>query len=97
MQDGSAAGFKNFEMEAANTIRLSVDGQQYQGEMQIAYDQHFSEIAASVTLAGNSKKDVTAQLKPTTGVNPLFFQYTGKGAIDFYAFELIKLDQKKMC
>ena len=88
MRDGSVAGFKYFDFCGANAIRVAAGGR-CDGVLQVSQDKEFACIAASLPISSSGGAvNVTGPLVLEDGVKPLFFRYVGKGAMDFYAFEL---------
>lgn len=89
LRNGSVAGFKYFDMQQAENIRVAVAGHG-DGYMQVACTPDFSHLIAELPVSvEGSVNNVQGPLEPLTGTKPLYFRYYGQGYIDFYAFELI--------
>ncbi|MGN0753465.1 MAG: family 43 glycosylhydrolase [Aristaeellaceae bacterium] len=90
MRDGSVAGFKYFDFCGTNAIRVAAGGR-CDGVLQVSQDKEFACIAATLPISSSGGAvNVTGPLVLEDGVKPLFFRYVGKGAMDFYAFELME-------
>ena len=88
MRDGAVAGFKFFDLRQARYIRLSVGGRA-EGTVEVSTRPDFSCIAASVPVKTDGQRaQAGAPLSVENGVKPLYFRFSGAGALDFYAFEL---------
>ena len=82
------AGFKYFDIGNVNRIRICFAGN-CDGVMQVSDDPSFTRLCASVPAKNTAAcTNETAEIKIEPGVRPLFFRYTGSGALDFYSFEL---------
>lgn len=89
MRDGSVAGFKYFDFQQTNRIRVTVSGS-CEGLLQLSQSRDFDCIAASLPIpAARGVREITGAAALQDGITPLFFRFRGKGAMDFYGFELI--------
>ncbi len=88
MRDGAVAGFKYFDLRSTQSIRVSTGGT-CNGWMQVSSAPDFQAIAAVIPVQTNgSRVWSSARFSLPDGVQPLYFRFIGKGALDFYAFEL---------
>ena len=88
MRDGSVAGFKYFDFQQTEKIRVTAGGR-CEGVLQISQDKEFGCIAAALTVSTCGEiKEINGTIKLQDGVKPLYFRFNGKGAMDFYSFEL---------
>ena len=88
MRSGAAAGFKYFRFENADRIAVKVGGMA-SGRMEVSCDPGFSDLCAVIDIPSAGEKAWhEAELKIPAGVRPLYFRFTGEGAVDFYAFRL---------
>ena len=88
MRDGAVAGFKYFDIQDAQYVRIFLGGQA-DGVMEVSDRPDFSALCAQVKVKAEGRKAWTcAQMSLEQGVHPLYFRFTGQGAVDFYAFEL---------
>lgn len=89
MRNGAVAGFKYFQLGEAQYICLEVSGKAC-GNVIVAVDSKFSDIVATIPINSTSMK--TKKYSSTflceEKIAPLFFKFTGKGAIHFYSFAL---------
>ncbi|MDO5143953.1 MAG: family 43 glycosylhydrolase [bacterium] len=89
MRDGSVAGFKYFDFQDAKRIRMKAGGK-FSGIVQVSADKGFGAIAAELPVSSDGAMiHAEATLSLADGVHPLYFRFTGLGAMDFYAFELV--------
>ena len=89
MRDGSVAGFKYFDFQDAKRIRVKAGGK-FSGIVQVSADKGFGTIAAELPVSSDgTMTHAEATLSLVDGVHPLYFRFTGLGAMDFYAFELV--------
>lgn len=82
MRDGAVAGFKYFRISGAKTISLETRGSG-SGVMEVSASQDFSSLCAAIPIGGGE-----VPLTLEDGVYPLYFRFSGTGAIDFIAFIL---------
>jgi len=88
MIDGSWAGFKYFNFdgdEARITVktRSSADG-----VLKVYTDRNSAPLASIAVSASDTWAEASAPLAPANGVNPLYFEYSGKGSLDFDRFTI---------
>ena len=97
MRDGSAAGFKYFQMGKANYVSVEVKGDAA-GKIQVSDQKDFSEIHAEIPIrvAAGITKCFGGEPRIEKGIKALFFRYKGEGAVDFLAFELKGRGNEKM-
>ncbi len=89
MRDGSVAGFKYFDISSLRSIWLFVGGS-CNGKVEVSTSPSFSQIVAQVPVqADGSRLSCAASCRVEAGILPLFFRFTGKGAMDFYSFILV--------
>ena len=88
MRDGAVAGFRYFDIQNVRHIRVAVGGR-CRGTLEVSHLQDFSTLAARISLsAKGSIKNISAVLTLPKGKQALFFRFKGKGAMNFYAFEM---------
>ena len=88
MRSGSVAGFKYFDLQNPQCVRVSVGGK-CDGFVEVSAAPDFSQILARIKVhPGGSRAWMSAPLAEISGVQPLYFRYTGEGAMDFYTFEI---------
>ncbi len=88
MRSGSVAGFKYFDLQNPSGIRVSVGGV-CDGHMEVSVVPDFSCIAASIPVkASGGRIWMSAPITTENGIQPLYFRFSGDGAMDFYAFEI---------
>lgn len=88
MQDGAVAGFKYFKLGEADTIEAEVSGEG-DGFFEVASDRDFKHVLARIPVkVSGGKAACKAGLQKTEGVLPLFFRYSGSGAVNFLSFTL---------
>ena len=87
MRDGATAGFKYFDIRHVDGIRVCYGGSG-DGVLQVSDDPEFGRLCASVPVKASSITNETARMQIEPGVRPLYFRFSGQGALDFYAFEL---------
>ena len=89
MRDGSVTGFKYFDIASLGSIWLNVGGT-CDGKVEVSTTPDFSAIIAQVPVKTEGKRlSVSASCQIEPGVHPLFFRFTGQGALDFYSFVLV--------
>ena len=88
MKDGSVAGFKYFDLHHPSCIRVSVGGV-CEGSVEVSSRPDFGEVLARVSVrSSGSRIWMSASMKEVDSIQPLYFRYSGDGAIEFYAFEI---------
>ena len=89
MRDGAVAGFKYFDFASLGSIWLNVGGT-CDGKVEVSTSPDFSAIIAQAPLKADGKRlSVSAACRIEPGIHPLFFRFTGQGALDFYSFVLV--------
>ena len=88
MQDGAVAGFKYFDIRQVDSIRVCYGGD-CEGELQVSDDPAFTRLCATVPVHSSTFTNETAKMRIEPGVKPLYFRFSGKGALNFYVFELL--------
>ena len=88
MRDGATAGFRYFQFDGADQISVTLRGHA-SGVLKVSENPDFSRINASfpVRLSGG-EKTLRAALRIAPGRRALYFQFCGKGAVDFLFFTL---------
>ena len=85
--DGCVAGFKYFDFPVNTILQIRVRGSRkkhVKGRMQIADNEKFTN---SVETQVDCQEETVIALKiPFQDVKPLYFRYTGKGAIDIMEY-----------
>ena len=90
MRSGSAAGFKYFDFRRADRIGLQYSGRAA-GKMEVSADPDFSGLCAVIGIGPSSERVWTdAPLRIPDGIHPLYFRFTGEGALDFFSFRLTR-------
>lgn len=89
MRDGSAAGFKYFDLQNPKGIAVKVRGKAG-GSLIVSTDEQGKQTIARIPVRLSTKKwtVLRAELMPVEGVYPLYFHYHGAGQIDLMAFAL---------
>lgn len=88
MRDGSAAGFKYFDIKAVNIINVRVSGKGL-GVMEVSTDPDFSKIAAEIPIRPeSSEKSFSGIARLENRKTALYFRYRGEGYVNFWSFEL---------
>lgn len=89
MRDGSAAGFKYFDLQNPKGIAVKVRGKA-RGSLIVSTDEQGKQTIARIPVRLSTKKwtALRAELMPVEGVHPLYFHYHGAGQIDLMAFAL---------
>ena len=90
MRDGAVAGFKYFEMGEAKEVSVFVRGNS-DGRLIVSVNPDMKEIAAEIPIRLKGSEWCTCQGKVNVGSGrkALFFQFKGKGYIDFQQFKLL--------
>ena len=91
MRDGAVAGFKYFNLTNINKVSATVRGNA-SGEFLLSTEPDFNDIKARIKLSGVNRtyQTFSASFGALSGIYPLYFKFSGKGKIDFMAFELYK-------
>ena len=89
MRNGSAAGFKYFQMTGADEISIQIRGKG-SGEMLVSEDREFRSINARIPfdVHGRRIRTFAGELEIGPGKKTLYFKVSGRGRIDFLAFGL---------
>lgn len=90
MRDGAVAGFKYFDIKHLEKIAIEVRGK-CKGKMAISTTPDFLNVICKipVSLNGYGAKRCENKCKVSEGKQGLYFKFTGKGTLDFIAFELV--------
>ena len=88
MRDGAVAGFKYFEFGGEQRISLTVSGV-CSGTVEVSHSPDFKAVIARIPVSAKCEQ-VTAggAFAPQKGTQPLYFRYTGEGAMNFHTFEM---------
>lgn len=92
LQDGAGCGFKYFAFsvseEGQKKMNIVVSGKG-EGNIQVSHSRDFQEIIAMIPVNPDGKKHrYSGDYKAQCGVKPLYFRYTGSGAINFHSFTI---------
>jgi len=90
LRDGAVAGFRYFAVKNLGAIRLRFRGHAV-GEIRVTTDASCANVVARVPITARDGRNWTeseAAISVPDGVHALYFEYAGKGAIDFLSFEL---------
>ena len=89
MRDGAVAGFKFFEFDGTQTkLTVTVSGNA-KGSFRVSDSPDFENNLAWIPVKTEGEKtENTVDFTGLLGVRPLYFQYTGEGAVDFHSFEI---------
>ena len=88
MRDGSAAGFKYFDIQAVSAVEIRYAGP-CEGEMQISDDPSFEKLCGAAKVSSGGGVSVSrCEVRIAPGVRPLYFRFRGDGALRFFAFTL---------
>ena len=91
MRDGAVAGFKYFDFKEYHPANITVEMKgKAKGKFIVALDESLSKVAAEIPVEIDSKDymSIRAEISLPDEVCPLFFKFTGDGAVDFFSFEL---------
>lgn len=88
MRDGAVAGFKYFEFGGEKRIRLAVSGV-CSGIVEVSHTPDFKAVIARIPVSAKGKQEnAEGAFAPQKGTQPLYFRYTGEGAMNFHTFEM---------
>ena len=88
MRDGAVAGFKYFGFGGEKRIRLAVSGV-CSGIVEVSHTPDFKAVIARIPVSAKGKQEnPEGAFAPQKGTQPLYFRYTGEGAMNFHTFEM---------
>ena len=88
MRDGAVAGFKYFEFGGEKRISLTVSGV-CSGTVEVSHTPDFKAIIARIPVSAKVEQvNLEGVFAPQKGTQPLYFRFTGEGAMDFHTFEM---------
>ena len=88
LQNGAWCGFKYFSFDGSEqAISVRVRGSA-DGTLQVFTDRSKPDVAEIRISPSASWADFRASFRPEPGIHPLFFVYTGAGALDFSTFTI---------
>ena len=88
MRDGAVAGFKYFEFGGEKRISLTVSGV-CSGTVEVSHSPDFGAVVARIPVSTKGKQEnPEGAFAPQKGTQPLYFRYTGEGAMNFHTFEM---------
>lgn len=88
MRDGAVAGFKYFEFGGEKRISLTVSGV-CSGVVEVSHTPDFKAIIARIPVSAKVEQvNLEGVFAPQKGTQPLYFRYTGEGAMNFHTFEM---------
>lgn len=88
MRDGAVAGFKYFEFGGEKRISLTVSGV-CSGTVEVSHSPDFKAVIARIPVSAKVEQvNLEGAFAPQKGTQPLYFRYTGEGAMDFHTFEM---------
>ena len=86
LRDGAVAGFKYFDFRAADRIAVQYSGKA-SGRMEISVSPDFADLCATIDLQESGERTwAEAALRIPEGVHPLYFRFSGSGALNFFGF-----------
>ena len=88
MRFGAVAGFKYFDFRGTRWLAVRYSGQAT-GKLEVSTDPGFSALCATAAIrpsAGPTLEDTGLDIPD--GVHPLYFRFTGEGALNFHGFKL---------
>ena len=92
LRDGAVAGFKYFDFRAADRIAVQYSGKA-SGRMEISVSPDFADLCATIDLQESGERTwAEAALRIPEGVHPLYFRFSGSGALNFFSFRLTAQD-----
>lgn len=88
MRDGAVAGFKYFAFDGEKRISVTVSGV-CSGTVEVSHSPDFEAVIARIPVSAKGER-VTAEgtFAPKKGTQPLYFRYTGQGAMNFHTFDM---------
>lgn len=88
MGDGAVAGFKYFEFGGEKRISLAVSGV-CSGIVEVSHTPDFKAVIARIPVSAKCEQEnLEGAFAPQKGTQPLYFRYTGEGAMNFHTFEM---------
>lgn len=88
MRDGAVAGFKYFGFGGEKRISLTVSGV-CSGVVEVSHTPDFKAVIARIPVSAKCEQvNLEGAFTPQKGTQPLYFRYTGEGAMDFHTFEM---------
>lgn len=88
MRDGAVAGFKYFGFGGEKRISLTVSGV-CSGIVEVSHTPDFKAVIARIPVSAKGKQEnAEGAFAPQEGTQPLYFRYTGEGAMNFHTFEM---------
>ena len=89
LRDGATAGFKYFDFRGLRSVTVELRGSG-EGELLVSDSPDMSPTAARIPVELNTSRwtERTAPCALPDGVRPLYFQFKGKGSVDFGSFTL---------
>ena len=88
MRDGAVAGFKYFGFGGEKRISLTVSGV-CSGIVEVSHTPDFKAVIARIPVSAKvEQENPEGAFAPQKGTQPLYFRYTGEGAMDFHTFEM---------
>lgn len=88
MRDGAVAGFKYFGFGGEKRISLTVSGV-CSGIVEVSHTPDFKAIIARIPVSAKCEQvNLEGAFAPQKGTQPLYFRYTGEGAMNFHTFEM---------
>ena len=88
MRDGAVAGFKYFGFGSEKRISLAVSGV-CSGIVEVSHTPDFKAVIARIPVSAKGKQEnPEGAFAPQKGTQPLYFRYTGEGAMNFHTFEM---------
>lgn len=88
MGSGAVAGFKYFGFGGEKRISLTVSGV-CSGIVEVSHTPDFQAVIARIPVSAKGKQEnAEGAFSPKKGTQPLYFRYTGEGAMNFHTFEM---------
>ena len=88
MRDGAVAGFKYFAFDGEKRISVTLSGV-CSGTVEVSHSPDFKTVIARIPVSAKGEQvTVEGDFAPQKGKQPLYFRYTGQGAMNFHTFEM---------
>lgn len=88
MRDGAVAGFKYFGFGGEKRISLTISGV-CSGTVEVSHTPDFKAVIARIPVSAKAEQEsAEGAFAPQKGTQPLYFRYTGEGAMNFHTFEM---------